>query len=826
VSASASSRASSLQASNAFASAGAAAPDEFYDEYTMDLEAEGYWARARRRFFRHRLAVVSLFILGGLLVAAVFAGQLARYGYNEPNIDALSSGPSWAHPFGTDQTGRDYFSRTVLGLRTEIELALVVGLVGTLIGTLLGVASGYFGGFTDHVVMRLVDLMLTIPPLVLVLMTASFLHTDTFFEVTLLIAAVLWMPVARIVRATALGLREQEYVQAARAVGASDSRILRKHILPNAVGAVAVAASVMAASAVIIETTLSYLGFGVNSLYGGRQDVVRPSVGEVLQGAQVEGLFNWWGIVFPGIAIVLIVAPIFFIGDGIRDALDPTQRRYVSARELARRRRGPGRLTRLVRAIPWPHVSVRFRTPERVLAMLDALPRRRVAKRRLWVEAVAVVVLTAAAAAAVYAWKVNPVHSEWAFAGSALQNVSRAPGAQTQLAVATDPTRAGSLLAVSNDTSLRTIRVYTSQDAGRTWTSRPGPALGIDACARGEPSVAADARGRQYVAFSVSATCTAYDPAPYVAVAVRASATAPWVVHRMAPKRPADFWDDYPSLASGGGRVYVVWSRLLRWTYETTVVSSTTDGRKWTAPQVIDRRLSYPRLATATVAQDGTVYVTGIDARFGVWLARSRDAGRTFALRRVAQLPSNRAADCSTASSHPTPFQGIRCVGPNPSVAAAPKRVFVTYGIGWAGEPQTVAVRAFDSLLRPAGQATVGPSPERSDRFWPASAYDAARGRLWVCFYDTSGDPSREQAWYSCTHSDGGRTWSEPVRAAREPANAEVLWEDARVYSFGDVIGFGGYTAVAAAGGKAHPLWIDTRDLGGRKQEVFGATLR
>ena len=815
-----------MQASNAFASAGAAALDEFYDQYTMDLEAEGYWSRARRRFFRHRLAVASLFILAGLFAAALFAGQLARYGYNEPNIDALSASPSWAHPFGTDQTGRDYFSRTVLGLRTEVELALVVGIVGTLIGTLLGAFAGYFGGFADQVVMRFTDLLLTIPPLVIVLVTAAFLRTDTFFEVTLLIGAVLWMPVARVVRATTLGLREQEYVQAAQAVGASDMRILRKHILPNAVGSVAVAASVMIASAVIIETTLSYLGFGVNALYGGRQDTQRPSVGDVLQAAQVEGLFHWWGIVFPGVVIVLIVAPIYFIGDGVRDALDPTQRRYVSERELARRRRGPGRVTRLVRKIPRPQTSFRFRMPERVFALVDALPRRRAAKRRLWLEAAGVLVVTAAGAAAVYVWKVNPVASEWAFAGAAVQNVSRAPGAQTQLALVTDPTHSASLFGVSNDTSLRTVRVYTSEDGGRTWRSAAGPALGIDACARGEPSAAVDARGRQFIAFSVSRTCTAYDPVPYVVVAVRESASGPWSVHRMAAKRPADFWDDYPSLAAGGGHVYVIWSRLLQWTYESTVVSSTTDGRTWTPPRAIDSRLLYPRLATGTVAPDGTLYVTGVDARFGVWLAQSRDTARTFSLRRVAALPDNRAAECSTASDHPTPFQGIRCVGPNPSVTAARKRVFVTYGIGWPGEPQSVGVGVFDNGLHPVARTMGGPSPVDGDRFWPASAYDASTGRLWVCFYDTTGDPSREQAWYSCTHTTDGRSWSKPVGAARESANAEVLWEDARVYSFGDVIGFGGYTAVAAAGGKAHPLWIDTRNLGGRKQEVFGATLR
>jgi ABC-type dipeptide/oligopeptide/nickel transport system permease subunit len=817
-----------LQASNAFASAGAAAPDEFYDEYTMDLEPEGYWARARRRFFRHRLAGVGLFILAGVLLAALFAGQLASYGYNEVNINALSAGPSWSHPFGTDQAGRDYFSRTLLGLRTELEIALVVGFFGTLIGTLVGALAGYLGGLVDLLVMRVADLLLTVPPLVTVLVAAAFLHTDTLFEVSVLIGCVLWMPIARVVRGATLALREQEYVQAAQAVGAGDLRILRKHILPNAIGSVAVAASVLAASAVIIETTLSYIGLGINNFYGGRTDTVRASVGDVLAAASNEGLFNWWGIVFPGIAVILIVAPIYFIGDGIRDALDPTQRRYVSERELARRRRGPSRLTRLVRALPRPEVTIRVRMPRRLLALIDALPRRRrVARRRLALEALVVLALTAAASAAVYVWQVNPVRSDWALAGTDLQNVSRAPGAQMQIAIAGDPSRAGGLFAASNDSLLRTIRLYSSADGGRTWTSQPGPPLGPDACARGEPAAALDTRGRQFVAFSVSGVCSTYDPTPYVVAAVRPSASAPWLVRRLGPRRPSDFWDDHPSVAAGGGRVYVVWSRLLRWTYEGIVVSSTADGgRTWTPPRVVDRRLSFPRLATTTVGPDGTLYVAGIDARFGVWLAASRDAGKSFTLQRVASLPGNRAADCATAGGHPTPFQSIRCVGPNPSVVASADRVFVTYGVGWPGEQQSVRVRVFDRDLRPLPSQPVARSTNGADRFWPASALDSTTGRLWVCFYDTSGDSSRKRAWYSCTHTQDGRTWTTPVRASRESASPEVLWEDARVYAFGDVIGFGGVTAVAAARGRAHPLWIDTRDLGGKKQEVFGATLR
>jgi ABC-type dipeptide/oligopeptide/nickel transport system permease subunit len=818
-----------LQASNAFLSAGAASPDEFYDEYTMHLEPEGQWARARRRFMQHRLAVASLIILTIVFAAGFLSSHIAPYGYDEINVNALNSAPSWAHPFGTSQIGRDYFSRTLFGIRTEAEMVLIVGLVGTLIGTLVGAAAGYLGGFTDSVVMRLADLLLTVPALVTVMVAAAFLHTDTIAKTSLLFAIVLWMPVARVVRSASLVVRQQEYVEAARAMGASDRRIIRRHVLPNVIGAVAVAASVLAASVVILETTLSFLGLARIALGGGRTDTTMPSLGDVLAGAQTEGLFNWWGFVFPGVTVILIVAPVYFIGDGIRDALDPTQRHYVSERELARRRRGPSRLTRLMRSVPRPNVSVRIRTPERVLVVADAFARRRARRTRprLLVEAAAVLVLTAAAAAAIYVWKVNPVQSAWALGATEVQNVSHASGAQTQVSVAADPKHRGALFAVSNDTVLRSVRVYTSSDNGQTWTSTAGPALGLDACSRGEPSATVDGSGREFVAFTVSGGCVQDDQSPYVAVAGRAAPGAAWTVTRLGPHRPSDFWDDHPSIAAApDGRIYVAWSRLLRWTYEGIVVSSSGDGgRTWSRPRVVDPHLSFPRLAATTVGPDGTLYVTGIDARLGVWLARSTNGGRTFHVARAAPLPFDRAADCATASGHPTPFEGTRCVGPNPTVVATSDRVFVTYGVGWPGEPQSVHIAVFDRSLHPVSGGLVGPVDAKADRFWPAAAFDATTGRLSVCYYDTSGDPSRARAWYSCTSSRDGRTWAKPVRAARDSANAEVLWEDARVYLFGDSIGFGGSTAVAAAGGTVHPLWIDTSDLQGKKQEVFGATL-
>jgi peptide/nickel transport system permease protein len=818
-----------LQASNAFLSAGAASPDEFYDLYAMDLEAEGQWARARRRFMQHRLAVVSLVILTIVFAAGFLSSHIAPYGYDEIKVNALNSPPSWAHPFGTSQIGRDYFSRTLFGIRTEAEMVLIVGLVGTLIGTLVGAAAGYLGGFTDSVVMRMFDVLLTVPPLVIVLVAAAFLHTDTLAETSLLFALVLWVPVARVVRSASLVVRQQEYVEAARAMGASDLRIIRRHVVPNVIGAVAVAASVLAASVVILETTLSFLGLNRIALAGGRLDATIPSLGDVLAGAQNEGLFNWWGIVFPGLAVIFIVAPIYFIGDGIRDALDPTQRRYVSERELARRRRGPSRLTRAVRKIPRPEVSVRIKTPERVLAAADALSRRRArrGRRHLLVEAAVVLMLTAGAAALVYAWQVNPVRSSWSLAATGVQNVSRANGAQTQISVVADPAHEGALFGASNDTSQRTVRVYGSSDGGQTWMSTAGPALAIDACAEGDPSAAVDARGREFVAFTVSGTCTQYDPSPYVVAAVRSGPGAAWTVRRLGPKRTSDFWDDYPSVAAGpGGRVYAAWSRLLRWNHAGIVVSSSTDGgRTWSRPHVVSAQLRSPHLAATAVGSDGALYVAGVDARFGVWLARSTDGGKAFQVARVAQLPGNRAADCATSGTHPTPYEGIRCLGPNPTVVPSEGRIFVTYGVGWPGQQQTVRVGVFDRGLHRVSDGVIGPASAKADRFWPAATLDRTTGRLWACYYDTSGDPSRAHAWYSCTSSRDGRTWTKPVRAARDSASTEVLWEDARVYQYGDTIGFGGDTSVTAAQGAVHPFWIDTSDLGGKKQEIFGATL-
>jgi peptide/nickel transport system permease protein len=214
----------------------ASAAGEPVEGYDFAVEPRGKWRRGRDKFLRNRAAALSLFVLLGLFTVGFLSRHLAPYGYLAVNVNALSEGPSWAHPFGTDQVGRDYFSAVLIGLGTEAKIALIVGLAGSLIGLTAGAMAGYFGGVVDNVVMRTTDIFLALPGFVMVLVARSYLHASTPFQVSLVLAAVFWTGVARVVRATCLSLREQEYVDATRAVGAGNAREILRHVLPNAIG--------------------------------------------------------------------------------------------------------------------------------------------------------------------------------------------------------------------------------------------------------------------------------------------------------------------------------------------------------------------------------------------------------------------------------------------------------------------------------------------------------------------------------------------------------------------------------------------------------------
>jgi ABC-type dipeptide/oligopeptide/nickel transport system permease subunit len=293
--------------------------EELTYQYGLEIEARSQWAYARRRFLRHRLATTSLVILLAIFAAGVFANFIAPYKYQQINLDALSAKPSIHHLFGTDSAGRDSLSRVLYGIRTSARVGVLVGILSTVIGTIIGGLAGYYGGWLDNLLMRLTDLFLTLPLLAVLLVAAKYLGHSTPTKLALLLSLLIWTQIARIVRGSFLSLREKEYVEAAKAAGAGDVRIMLRHMLPNTIGPIVVSATLTIGTAILLEAVLSFLGFGI--------EPPTPALGALLNEGQDQGIDKWWLVTFPGVVIVVIVLCINFIGDGLRDALDPTQRR-------------------------------------------------------------------------------------------------------------------------------------------------------------------------------------------------------------------------------------------------------------------------------------------------------------------------------------------------------------------------------------------------------------------------------------------------------------------------------------------------------------------
>ncbi|HEX5016131.1 MAG TPA: ABC transporter permease [Actinomycetes bacterium] len=311
-----------------------AAPER---EFTIKARTQGQMVRGR--FIRHRGALIGLTALGFVVVLAYTSigfwkipgwwpldfkdtGTVVNAG--QPSLDLIPwiDGDGLTigdHPFGQDQTGRDYFALTMRGTQISLMVAFVIGIVSTFLGALAGAISGYYGGKADGVIMRFTDLLLTIPILILAAVVGQAVAGGGPFFLAMVLALVIWTSLARLVRGEFLSLREKEFVEAAKAMGAKNSRIIFRHILPNAIGTIIVSATLTIAVAILLEAALSYLGFGVQP--------PDTSLGRLISEYQNSFSTRPWLFWWPGLFIIAIALSVNFIGDGLRDAFDPRQTR-------------------------------------------------------------------------------------------------------------------------------------------------------------------------------------------------------------------------------------------------------------------------------------------------------------------------------------------------------------------------------------------------------------------------------------------------------------------------------------------------------------------
>lgn len=266
------------------------------------------------RFRRNRLAVAGGVVVLVLFVIAAFAPLLAPYDPNEIDRRHVLEPPSTIHLLGTDDLGRDILSRMIYGSRISLAVGFVAVGIATVIGMILGAIAGYYGGWTDRIIMRFIDIMLSIPTFFLILAVIAFVGPG-IWNIMIVIGLTSWMGVARLVRAEFLSLKEREFVLAARALGAGNLRIIFNHIMINSMAPVFVSAVLGVAAAILVESALSFLGIGVQP--------PTPSWGNILTLGKDNIEIAWWLSVFPGLAILITVLSYNLLGEGLRDALDP-----------------------------------------------------------------------------------------------------------------------------------------------------------------------------------------------------------------------------------------------------------------------------------------------------------------------------------------------------------------------------------------------------------------------------------------------------------------------------------------------------------------------
>ena len=273
-----------------------------------------FWPRLRR----NRLALSGGGIVLALFIISLLAPVISPYDPSAINAWKVLSAPSLQHWFGTDELGRDVLSRVLYGSRVSLKVGFVAVGIAVSIGTVVGLVSGYFSGLVDATLMRAVDIMLCFPAFFLILAIITFLEPSIWY-IMMVIGLTGWMGVARLVRAETLSIREMDYILAARCIGCSNTRIIFRHILPNAVSPVLVSATLGIAGAILTESALSFLGIGVQP--------PTPSWGNILTSGKDYIEFAWWLSLFPGLSILVTVLAYNLLGEGIRDALDPRVKR-------------------------------------------------------------------------------------------------------------------------------------------------------------------------------------------------------------------------------------------------------------------------------------------------------------------------------------------------------------------------------------------------------------------------------------------------------------------------------------------------------------------
>lgn len=431
-------------------------------------------------------------------------------------------------------------------------------------------------------------------------------------------------------------------------------------------------------------------------------------------------------------------------------------------------------------------------------------------QRRLGIEAVIVIALLALAAFLVYHFVVKTIRNTRPLGGANVVVTRGHVANENEASFTVEPSRPETIVGAAND-----LTSYTSLNGGRTWKRAAPPTLPAGSCVLHAPRMAAVGT-TQVLAFLAVTPCSD-DITPYLVVSTRDGVDGRWSkARRILPPAWQYGFDDAPAIAADPGRklVYLAWSRGLTQHTEGTVVSRSGDGgRTWSTPVVVAPPADEPHLPTIAVAPNGDVYVGGIDNRHGIWVVRSTDRGRTFSKpSQLGHLRANPSATCAAAAQQPLPKEETSCSGPNPTLLATGAGPLVVYDDVGVNRTQDVVIAG------PKFGATVSPPDKgKTQQFFPAAALDRQTGTLWACWYDTTFDPNAHRAWFTCSASKNGRTWTPPERAAAGPAYVSDLYTE-----LASANGF--YPSVTAAAGSAHPFWIGV-DPTSVQQEIVTARL-